>query len=366
MRPKYIGRLNTTFNSLALGLVLSAGIGSAQESPAVAPNTQTVDSNAHRWRKATEPAPAPESTVAQSAPAAPDPANPPSLQGRGPLAEFGQPRAGAPQAPGLARPAGRFPDSIPDQLTIKPGTYLTVRVDQPLSSDHNQPGDAFTATLVKPLVVDGVVVMQRGQTIAGAVAEAQKAGRVQGVSRLAVHVTELTLVDGQQVPVRTQLVSRTGPTSLGSDAGAIAATTATGAAIGAMADWGTGAAIGAGAGAVAGLVGVLLTRGHETLIVPEMLLTFRVEAPVTVMTARAPQAFRYVEPEDYAQASFAARPAPSMMRQPPVYYRQPAFYYGPALYAPYWGPRYWGPGMGVYFGPGFYRGGRGYYHARWH
>ena len=182
-----------------------------------------------------------EITVAQSAPAAPDPANPPSLQGRGPLDEFGQPRAGAPAGAGARpRPAGRFPDNIPDQLTIKPGTYLTVRVDQPLSSDHNQPGDAFTATLVKPLVVDGVVVMQRGQTIAGAVAEAQKAGRVQGVSRLAVQVTELTLVDGQQVPVRTQLVSRTGPTSLGSDAGAIAATTATGAAIGAMADWGNG------------------------------------------------------------------------------------------------------------------------------
>ncbi len=233
--------------------------------------------------------------------AAPEPVNPTSLQGRGPLDEFGQPRGAGPQAPGLAPPAGRFPDSIPDRLTIKPGAYLTVRVDQPLSSDHNQPGDAFTATLVKPLVVDGVVVMQRGQTIAGAVAEAQKAGRVQGVSRLGVHVTELTLVDGQQVPVRTQLISRTGPTSHGSDAGAIAATTATGAAIGAMADWGTGAAIGAGAGAVAGLVGVLLTRGHETLIAPEMLLTFRVEAPVTVVTARAPQAFRYVEPEDYAK-----------------------------------------------------------------
>ena len=82
--------------------------------------------------------------------------------------------------------------------------------------------------------------------------------------------------------------------------------------------------------------------------------------------ARAPQAFRYVEPEDYAQAPFASRPAPSMMRQPPVYYRQPAFYYGPAPYAPYWGPAYWGPGVGVYFGPGYYRGGRGYYRAHWH
>ena len=67
----------------------------------------------------------------------------------------------------------------PFQLTINAGTFVTVRVDEPLSSDRNQPGDAFSATLMQPLVVDGVVVAQRGQTIGGRVTEAQKAGRVQ-------------------------------------------------------------------------------------------------------------------------------------------------------------------------------------------
>src|SRR5438552_295595 len=48
----------------------------------------------------------------------------------------------------------------PPRLTIRPGTYVTVRINQPISSDRNQPGDAFAASLARPLVVDGIVVAQ--------------------------------------------------------------------------------------------------------------------------------------------------------------------------------------------------------------
>ena len=245
--------------------------------------------------------------------------------------------------------------SVPSQLTIPAGAFLTVRINQPLSSDRNQAGDAFSASLVQPLVVDGVVVAQRGQTIGGRVAEAQKAGRVEGTSRLGVQLTDLTLVDGQVLPIQSQLISRNGPTSTGRDAGAIAGTTALGAAVGAAAGWGTGAAIGAGAGAVAGTIGVLLTRGHPTYIGPESVLTFRVEAPVTFSTARAPQAFRYVEPSnDYNRPpSLQARTAPPYAYGPPP----PPYYYGYGYGYPYY-PYYYGPGLGFYYGPSFYfRGG---------
>src|SRR5271169_5480654 len=169
------------------------------------------------------------------------------------------------QAPDSNRgPAPSGP--APSQLTIKPGTFVTVRINQPLSSDRNQAGDAFSATLVNPLVVDGVVLAERGQTIGGRVSEAQKAGRVEGTSRLGVQLTELTLADGQQVPVQSQLITRSGGTSVGRE-------------VGAAADWGRGAAIGAGAGAAVGIIGVLLTRGHPTIIYPESVLTFRIEAP---------------------------------------------------------------------------------------
>jgi hypothetical protein len=250
--------------------------------------------------------------------------------------------------------------TIPAQLTIKPGTYITVRINQPLSSDHNQAGDAFSATLVRPVIVDGVLVAQSGQTLGGKVSEAKKAGRVEGTSRLGVQLTDFPIVDGQQVPIQTQLISRNGPTSNGRDAGAIAGTTALGAAIGAGVGWGTGAAIGAGAGAVVGTIGVLLTRGHPTYIGPESLLTFRIEQPVTISTERAPQAFRFVDERDYhTQPSLQARPygpAPGY-----GYAGAPPAAYAPYPYYPYY-PYYWGPGFGVYFGPSFY--GRGFYGYR--
>jgi len=251
--------------------------------------------------------------------------------------------------PQYSQPTYQQQGPPPGQLTITPGTYLTVRVNQVLSSDHNQQGDAFAASLVKPVVVDGFIVADRGQTIEGRVTEAKKAGRIEGTSRLGIELIDLSLVDGQQVPLHTQFISRNGSTSVGRDAAAIGTTTGVGAAIGAAADWGRGAAIGAGVGAAAGVLGVLLTRGNPTVITPESVLTFRVENPIAISTERSPQAFRVVGPGDYDQPQdqprLARRPSP-----PPYYGGYP--YYGPYYGYGYGYPYYWGPTIGFYGGFG--------------
>jgi hypothetical protein len=247
--------------------------------------------------------------------------------------------------------------SVPPQLTLRPGTFITVRTNEMLSSDRNHAGDFFTATLERPLIVDGIIVAMRGQTISGRIVEAQKAGRVEGTSKLSVELTELTLADGQQVQVHSQLLARNGNTSVGRDAEAIATTTAAGAAIGAAADWGRGAAIGAGAGAVAGIAGVLLTRGHATVIYPESVMTFRVDAPVTISTERASQAFRFAGDEDYGRQQ-DTRPPPSLSQREPA--PAPAPYYGGPAYDPYYNYGY-GPSVGIYIGPSYGYYGRGYY-----
>ena len=122
------------------------------------------------------------------------------------------------------------PPPIPAQLTINPGTYVTVRINQRLSSDHSRQGDAFTATLVEPVVVNGVVIAEPGETVGGVVANVEKGS----TSKLLVQLTDLTLVDGQRLPLQTQLVARRGPGFTGNDAGTIVGTTAVGAAIGAV------------------------------------------------------------------------------------------------------------------------------------
>ncbi|MCC6368918.1 MAG: hypothetical protein IT165_35800 [Bryobacterales bacterium] len=247
----------------------------------------------------------------------------------------------------------------PSQLIMPAGTWLKVRVDQPISSDHNQPGDVFTGTLVQPLVVNGLVVARRGQTIAGRVAEAEKAGRSKGTSRLGIELTEISLVDGQQIPIRSQLVEYNGGTSKGRDATAIGVTTGTGAAIGAAAAGGFGAGMGAIAGAAASTIGVLLTRGRATEIYPEAVLTFRTLAPLTINTENSAQAFQPVRQQDYEPRlqQRVSRPAPPA----PYYYG-----YDPFFYSPFYSPYYygWGPSFYYFSGPRFYRGFGGGFRGR--
>ncbi len=262
-------------------------------------------------------------------PNSPAPAQPPSTGWRR-LGEFGQ--------PAQTGPADPLPPST--ALTLPAGTWITVRVDQPLSSDRNQPGDAFTATLAQPLVVNGRVVARRGQMVAGVVGETTKAGRVKGTSRLGLELTELGLLDGRQIQVKTRLMERRGDTSVGRDVGAIGATTGIGAAIGAAADGGFGAGMGAIAGAAASTIGVLVTRGRATVVYPEEPLTFRLEAPVTI-AAEFAGAFPPVTQEDYEQRGLY-RERPTLGPPPPPYYGYyyPPFFYGSTFFF-HSGPRFY-------------------------
>jgi hypothetical protein len=266
--------------------------------------------------------------------AAPPPPPPPADQA-GPLPPTPTPQYQQP-APPPETYARRRPENLPESLTIPAGTVIQVRTSDWLSSDHNKPGDEFIATLAQPIVVDGWVVMRRNQNIIGHVTDAKRAGRVKGVSRLQLDLSQLTLVDGQLVPVQTTLLNASAGTSNGRDAAAVGLTTGAGAAIGAAAAGGSGAAIGAGAGFVASIAGVLLTRGKPTIIPPEDLLTFRLENPVTISTVRSNVAFRPVTPQDYAQAK-PAPPRPRLMRPYPPPYGYYAYPYGPYPYPAYYG-----------------------------
>jgi hypothetical protein len=160
----------------------------------------------------------------------------------------GDPVQQADEAPSVEAPA-------PHTLVVPAGTWITVRMNQHLSSDRNQQGDPFTATLAQPVVANGRVIARRGQTVGGIVADAQKAGHVKGSSRLGLQLTELSLADGRQVPISSKLTERNGNTSVGSDAAAIGATTGLGAAIGGAVDGGFGAGMGAIGGAVISTIG---------------------------------------------------------------------------------------------------------------
>jgi hypothetical protein len=262
------------------------------------------------------------------------------------------------------RPIQNAPDaqsppaqSLPGILTVPAGTILIIRINDYLSTDHNQIGDPFTAVLENPLVVNGWVVARSGQVIVGKVKEVRKAGRIKGTSELGVELTDMTVVDGHQVPILTELWKGSGGTSRGQDAATIGTTTGLGALIGAAADWGTGAAIGAGAGAAAGIGAVLLTRGRPTILEPEDQLSFRLVDPVKIDTTQSQQAFLPVTQRDFDGGRLEHRGPGRVAGIYPGPYAYPCGYYGPC----YAYPGYFYPG---YVGFGFYDGwgwGRGYY-----
>jgi hypothetical protein len=225
---------------------------------------------------------------------------------------------------------------VPRTLTIPAGTAITGELAQYLSSHENRPGDTFSMTLTQPLVVNGWVVARVGQLVHGEVTVANKGGRGKGPSQLGIELTEIPLVDGQQLPVITQLIRSTGGSNTGRNVATVATTTGAGAVIGAIAGEGEGAAIGAAAGAAAGVIGVLMTSGKPTIIDPESQLTFRLTAPVSISTEGSERAFLPVSPQDYratsARVRYSQPPPRPYVRPYPVPYAYPyPYFYGPRI-----------------------------------
>jgi hypothetical protein len=168
-------------------------------------------------------------------------------------------------------------------VTIPAGTELRVRTVQTLSSGRNSAGDSFLATLDDHLMIDDLIVAEKGARVEGRVVEARRAGRVKDVANLVVELTSLDTADGQSIKIATQRIHREGEQSKGSDAKKIGIATGIGAVIGAIAGGGKGAAIGAGAGAGAGTGTVMATRGEDVTIRSETRLQFRLLDSVEVV-----------------------------------------------------------------------------------
>jgi hypothetical protein len=185
-------------------------------------------------------------------------------------------------APASAPAAPPPPPREARSVTLTPGTAIRIRLGQALNSDRTLEGDTFSGTLDAPIVMDNAIIAERGSRVTGRVVTSQKAGRVKGVSELAVTLTNINTSDGQRISVQTNNVERDGAKSTGKDAAKVGGGAALGAIIGALAGGGKGAAIGAGVGGAAGGGDVLLTRGKAAAMETETPLTFNLAAPVTI------------------------------------------------------------------------------------
>ena len=174
------------------------------------------------------------------------------------------------------------PPPQPHSVTLPAETNVVVRLAESLSPEHNYTGDTFKATLESPIIIDGFIIADKGSKVLGTITNAQRAGRVEGVSDLALTLTEINTTDGQRVKIETSTWNKKGAKTTSEDTAKVAGGAALGAIIGAIAGGGKGAAIGAGAGGAAGAGTVLATRGKTATLPIETRLTFRLANPVTI------------------------------------------------------------------------------------
>jgi hypothetical protein len=166
------------------------------------------------------------------------------------------------------------------QLTTIPvGTVIPLRMETHLSSESSRPGDVFTASVFRDVLLDGRVAIPMGSRVEGRVTQVTRAERRSRAGTIAIAFDRLVLLDGHSISVDGTLTTldeearkkleadeegrvegdaqkRRAVIFIGGGAGV-------GAVIGAITGGGKGAAVGAGVGAVLGTIGTLLSRGDE-------------------------------------------------------------------------------------------------------
>ena len=156
---------------------------------------------------------------------------------------------------------------------------IEARIDQALSTERNQPGDRFVASLDLPLDIGGREVLPRGTQLRGHVTTSRSSGRMEGRAVIGITLDSLDY-NGQAVRIATTLDTKSGEAHKKRNIEMIGGGSALGAVIGAIAGGGKGAAIGAAAGAGAGTAGAAATGKENVSIPAETVFAFRLKAPV--------------------------------------------------------------------------------------
>lgn len=223
-------------------------------------------------------APAPSAPVPTLAPAPIVPPPPPAK-----ITEAPKPTVVSDPLLPVAEPAPVRAEVVePRTVTLPAGLGILVRLSHTVSTERNQAGDDFQAVLDEPLVVDGLVIAEKGAQVEGKIVQSDRAGRVKGRALLVLELTQLATQDGQLVAIETQYVEQEGPSTQKKDAAKVGIGAGIGAAIGAVIGGGKGAGIGAATGAGAGAGTVAATRGEPVVLRPETRLEFRLNQAVSV------------------------------------------------------------------------------------
>jgi hypothetical protein len=213
-------------------------------------------------KKATEPATSEGGPAATSTGAAA-----PETAGRS-AAKPGSTAAGTSTKPSASEPK-----------VVPAGQHIVIRLGQPVGSKISSPGQSFTATVARPIEVDGKELIPAGAEATGTVTEAVPLGRFKGGARLQLRLESIKVV-GNNYKVETAAVTESAKGKGKRTAVAVGGGAGLGAIIGGLAGGGKGAAIGTLAGAGAGTAGAAFTGNKDIALPAESTLSFRLLQPL--------------------------------------------------------------------------------------
>jgi hypothetical protein len=264
---------------------------------------------------------------------------------------------GPPQGPGYASPGGPgpyYPPASPPPgyaqpyggrggysiatgpIAVPAGVVLTLRTNASLDEKHAVNGQPVDFVVIQDVLVRGYLAIPRGALVHGVVTESKHAGQLTGSPELALALTALD-VDGRTYPLQSDEFRVKGPSKTGRTVGNAIGGALVGALIGGAIGGGSGAAVGAVAGGGAGTA-ASAAGGPHAWIPAEALVTFHLNAPVTVDPVSREEAIRLAQglypggPQLYQRRAYYG-PGYPPPPPPPGYYAYPPVYYHPYYYS---------------------------------
>ncbi len=90
--------------------------------------------------------------------------------------------------------------------TIPAGTVLNCRLSQTLTTKLNNQGQAFTASIAEPLMINGQEAIPIGTTVRGRISSLDRPGRIKGVGRMMLSPETLSLPNGRTFTLKAVLL----------------------------------------------------------------------------------------------------------------------------------------------------------------
>ncbi len=196
--------------------------------------------------------------------------------------------AGEPEAQNSAEYG--MPDTKPASSVLLPaGTELRLELQTTLSTEDNQSGDRFDATVLAPVMRDGNTAIPAGATVRGHVTAVQAASE----GRPAVLKVDFDQIEafGDTYPLDATLtqaeLERKSDSSTGEDIAKVGVGTAAGAVIGRVIGGNsTGTLVGAAVGAAAGTAIVLSNKDEVASLEQGSIMTIRLDDSLRIDLAR--------------------------------------------------------------------------------